>query len=152
MYFIKTKRLSEEKRKNAFKLLQRNSNMRNVLAHWKIWFIHFFHSCKCYFSLSNRAISEYLSKDLPYKLSPDNIYVTLGCNQAVEVVLSVLARPNANILLPRPGFPTYEARAAFNRLEVRHFDLLPEKGWEVDLDAVEAIADENTVAMVIINP
>ncbi|XP_057473166.1 nicotianamine aminotransferase 1-like [Actinidia eriantha] len=101
---------------------------------------------------ARRAISEYLSKDLPYKLSPDDIYLTLGCNQAIEVVLAVLARPNANILLPRPGFPTYEARAAFNRLEVRHFDLLPEKGWEVDLDAVEALADKNTVAMVIINP
>ncbi|KAL0307022.1 UNVERIFIED_CONTAM: Nicotianamine aminotransferase 1 [Sesamum radiatum] len=35
---------------------------------------------------------------------------------------------------------------------VRHFDLVPEKDWEVDLAAVEALADENTVAMVIINP
>ncbi|KAI7990499.1 Nicotianamine aminotransferase 1 [Camellia lanceoleosa] len=67
-------------------------------------------------------------------------------------MLTVLALPNANILLPRPGFPFYEARAAFSHLEVRHYDLLPEKGWEVDLDAVEALADENTVAMAIINP
>jgi tyrosine aminotransferase len=55
-------------------------------------------------------------------------------------------------LLPRPGFPYYEARAAHSHLEARHFDLIPEKGWEVDLDAVEALADENTVAMVVINP
>lgn len=101
---------------------------------------------------ARRAISEYLSKDLPYKLSPDDIYLTSGCTQAIEVMLTVLARPNANILLPTPGFPYYEARAAYNRLEARHFDLLPEKGWEVDLDMVEALADENTVAMVIINP
>ncbi|PSS05693.1 Tyrosine aminotransferase [Actinidia chinensis var. chinensis] len=98
------------------------------------------------------AIADYLSKDLPYKLSPDEIYLTIGCTQAIEVILTVLDCPNANILLPRPGFPFYEARAAYSRLEVRHFDLLPEKGWEVDLNAVEALADENTVAMVIINP
>lgn len=55
-------------------------------------------------------------------------------------------------MLPRPGYPFYEARAGFIHLEVRYFDLLPEKGWEVDLDAIEAIADENTVAIVIINP
>lgn len=55
-------------------------------------------------------------------------------------------------MLPRPGFPYYEARASFGDLEYRHFDLLPNNDWEVDLDAVEALADENTVAMVIINP
>ncbi|KAF6158246.1 hypothetical protein GIB67_028670 [Kingdonia uniflora] len=100
----------------------------------------------------NRAIAVYLSRDLPYKLSSDEVFLTLGCTQAIEVILSVLARPGANLLLPRPGYPYYEARAAFINLEVRHFDLLPSKGWEVDLDAVEALADDNTAAMVIINP
>ncbi|KAF8409203.1 hypothetical protein HHK36_005277 [Tetracentron sinense] len=101
---------------------------------------------------ARRCIAEHLSRDLPYKLSPDDVYLTIGGAQAIEVALTVLARPGANILLPRPGYPYYEARAAFSNLQVRHFDLLPEKGWEVDLDAVEALADENTVAMVIINP
>ncbi|KAK4714386.1 hypothetical protein R3W88_020293 [Solanum pinnatisectum] len=75
-----------------------------------------------------------------------------GCIQAIEVLLSVLARPNANILLPTPGFPFYEARAAYTHIEMRHFNLLPEKEWEVDLNEVESLADENTVAIVIINP
>ncbi|GKU93066.1 hypothetical protein SLEP1_g6699 [Rubroshorea leprosula] len=70
----------------------------------------------------------------------------------MEVTITSLARPGPNILLPRPGYPYHEARAACSNLEVRHFDLLPGKGWEVDLDAVEALADKNTVAMVIINP
>ncbi|KAK1301745.1 S-alkyl-thiohydroximate lyase SUR1 [Acorus calamus] len=89
---------------------------------------------------------------IPCDLSPDDVYLTSGCTQAIELVLSVLARPGANILLPRPGFPFYEARTAFSGLEARHFDLLPHKGWEIDLDAVEALADENTVAIVLINP
>ncbi|XP_010272356.1 PREDICTED: probable aminotransferase TAT2 [Nelumbo nucifera] len=101
---------------------------------------------------ARRAVAEYLSLDLPYKLSPDDVFLTLGCTQAIEIALSVLACPGANILLPRPGFPLYEARAAFNHLEIRHYDLLPEKGWEVDIDSIENLADENTVAMVIINP
>ena len=98
------------------------------------------------------AIAEYLSLDLPYKLSPDDIFLTGGCTQAIEVIISVLARPGANILLPRPGYPFYESRCAFSGLEVRHFNLVLERSWEVDLDSVEALADENTVVMVVINP
>ncbi|CAI9089339.1 OLC1v1023900C3 [Oldenlandia corymbosa var. corymbosa] len=101
---------------------------------------------------ARKAVAEHLSCDLPYKLSPDDVYLTSGCAQAIEVILTVLARPNANILLPKPGFPHYEARALFSNIQIRYFDLLPEHDWEVDLDAVEALSDENTIAMVIINP
>ncbi|KAI8027296.1 putative aminotransferase TAT2 [Camellia lanceoleosa] len=78
-----------------------------------------------------QAIAEYLSHDLPYKLSPDDAFVTSGCTQAIDVALSMLAR-----------VPNLLNFVAFRHLEVRHFDL----------DAVEALADHNTAAMVIVNP
>ncbi|XP_075671387.1 putative aminotransferase TAT2 isoform X2 [Castanea sativa] len=101
---------------------------------------------------TRRAIAEYLSRDLPYKLSSDDVFITSGCTQAIDVSLAMLAHPGANILLPRPGFPIYELCAGFRHLEVRYIDLLPDKGWEVDLDAVDVLADQNTVALVVINP
>ncbi|KAI3830619.1 hypothetical protein MKX03_016451 [Papaver bracteatum] len=101
---------------------------------------------------ARRSLADYLSRDLPYKLSPDDVFLTIGCTQAIEIVMMAFAKPGANILLPRPGFPYYEACAGYRKLEYRHFDLLPDKGWEVNLQAVEALADENTVGMVIINP
>ncbi|KAI3875334.1 hypothetical protein MKX03_035778 [Papaver bracteatum] len=101
---------------------------------------------------ARRSIADYLSRDIPYKLSPEDVFLTAGCTHAIEIAMMVFARPGANILLPRPGFPYYEACASFRKLEYRHFDLLPEKGWEVDLESVEAVADENTVGIVIINP
>ncbi|KAL6534082.1 hypothetical protein OROHE_013915 [Orobanche hederae] len=103
-------------------------------------------------SASRGAIAEHLSKDLPHKLSRDDVFLTAGANHAIEIVLTVLARPGANVLFPRPGYPFYDARAAFSNLEVRHFNLLPERGWEVDLDGVEALADDKTIAMVVVNP
>jgi nicotianamine aminotransferase len=108
----------------------------------------FFYCC----FLKNSALAEHLSSDLPYKLSTDDIFLTAGGTQAIEVVVSVLAQPGANILLPRPGYPNYEARAGLHNLQVRHFDLIPERGWEIDIDSLESIADKNTTAMVIINP
>ncbi|KAL2937868.1 putative aminotransferase TAT2 [Bienertia sinuspersici] len=99
-----------------------------------------------------RAVADHLSRHLPYELSPDDVFLTVGCSQSIEIVVSALACPGANILLPRPGYPYYEAISAYVGLENRHFNLLPEQGWEIDLDTVEALADANTVAMVVINP
>nr|ACH41761.1 SUR1-like protein [Brassica rapa subsp. chinensis] len=101
---------------------------------------------------ARRAVADYLNRDLPNKLTPDDIFLTAGCNQGIELVFESLARPNANILLPRPGFPHYDARAVYSGLEIRKFDLLPDREWEIDLEGVEAVADENTVAIVVINP
>ncbi|KAI3736097.1 hypothetical protein L6452_15630 [Arctium lappa] len=98
------------------------------------------------------AIAKYLSRDLPYKLAADDVFLTAGANHAIEVILTVVARPGANILFPRPNYPIYEARSRFSPLEVRHYDLIPEKGWEVDLDGVKALANDKTVAIVLINP
>ncbi|KAJ4734654.1 Tyrosine aminotransferase [Rhynchospora pubera] len=101
---------------------------------------------------ARQAVAHYLSKDLPYKLSPDDVFLTAGCSQAIDIVISALSRPGANVLLPRPGFPMYEARCIYNNVEMRHFDLIPEQGWELDLEQVKKLADENTVAIVVCNP
>ncbi|CAH8322101.1 unnamed protein product [Eruca vesicaria subsp. sativa] len=102
---------------------------------------------------ARRAVADYLNRELPAKLKAEDVYVTGGCNQAIEIVIDSLSgNPAANILLPRPGYPHYDARAVFSGLEIRKYDLLPTRNWEIDLDGLEAAADENTVAMVLINP
>lgn len=101
---------------------------------------------------ARKAVAEYISRDLPFKLSANDVHLTAGGKQAIHAVISSLAHPNTNILLPRPGYSTYDAAAALSQLEVRHYDLVPEKGWEVDLDSVKASGDDNTLAIVIIIP
>ncbi|KAH7860631.1 hypothetical protein Vadar_015879 [Vaccinium darrowii] len=101
---------------------------------------------------ARRSIAEYLSRDLRYNLAPDDVYLTVGAKQAIDIILPVFARPGANVLLPKPGYPGYQAHATLNHLEIRHFDLLPEKGWEVDLEGLKSLANDKTVAMVIVNP
>ncbi|GLJ16173.1 hypothetical protein SUGI_0270070 [Cryptomeria japonica] len=101
---------------------------------------------------TRRAVAEYVSSGLPYKLTYNDVYLTVGCSQAIQVCLTVLATKGSNILLPRPGFPVYETVCGYNGIEIRFYDLVPEKNWEVDLDQIEALADDKTIAMVIINP
>lgn len=96
------------------------------------------------------AVAEYVSSGLPYKLTSNDVYLTVGCSQAIQVCMQVLATKGSNILLPRPGFPVYETACGYNGIEIRFYDLIPENNWEVDLDQVQALADDKTVAMVII--
>lgn len=99
-----------------------------------------------------RAVAEYLNRDLHNKLTGDYVFMTVGCKQAIELAVDILAKPNANILLPRPGFPWDYVHSIYNKLEVRRYDFIPERDFEIDLDSVRAMADENTFAIFIINP
>ncbi|CAH8384094.1 unnamed protein product [Eruca vesicaria subsp. sativa] len=101
---------------------------------------------------AKKAVAEYLSRDLPKKLSPDDVFMTVGCKQAIELAVDILAKPNANILLPKPGFPWDVVRSIYKNLEVRNYEFLREKDYEIDLDSVRAVVDENTFAIFIINP
>lgn len=97
-------------------------------------------------------MAEYLSRDLPKKLTADDVFMTVGCKQAIELAVDILAKPKANVLLPKPGFPWDVVRSIYKNLEVRKYDFLPKKDYEIDFDSVRALVDENTFAIFIINP
>lgn len=66
--------------------------------------------------------------------------------------ISVLAEPGQNILIARPGFSIYRTLASGHGIEIRSYNLIPEKNWEVDLKHMESLIDENTAAMIVTNP
>ena len=78
--------------------------------------------------------------------------MTHGASQALSLALGAVANPGANVLLPKPGFPLYQTLCEYYGLEVRHYELRPERGWEADLRHVAALADARTAAIVVCNP
>lgn len=98
------------------------------------------------------AVAEYLNQKLTKKLTADDVFMTVGCKQAIELAVDILAKPNANVLLPSPGFPWDEVRAIYKNLEVRHYDFIPKNNFEIDFKSVREKVDENTFAIFIINP
>jgi tyrosine aminotransferase len=57
-----------------------------------------------------------------------------------------------NLLVPAPGFPLYQVIAEANGSFVKEYPLIPSKGWEMDIDALEALIDDKTRGIVINNP
>lgn len=63
-----------------------------------------------------------------------------------------MADPGQNILIPRPGFSIYRTLATSHDIEVRSYNLLPDKQWQIDLEQMEELIDDNTAAVVLTNP
>ena len=99
-----------------------------------------------------RAVADYHSPTLPFNLTAEDVSITVGCSQAIQLCIAALATTGANILIPRPGFPIYETFCKYYGVECRFYDLLPERDWEVDLDQIALLADSNTVAWFVCNP
>ncbi|PIO32536.1 hypothetical protein AB205_0192350 [Aquarana catesbeiana] len=81
-----------------------------------------------------------------------DIILTSGCSQAIELALAVLANPGQNILVPRPGFSLYKTLALSLGVEVKLYNLIPEKSWEIDLKHMESLVDDKTACIIVNNP
>ncbi|KAJ3688457.1 hypothetical protein LUZ61_017621 [Rhynchospora tenuis] len=106
---------------------------------------------------ARRAVADYLSIGVTnpgITIRETDVFMTSGGNQAIQVFIAVLARQHgrSNLLLPRPGFAPYEAACELFGVEPRYYDLVPQRGWEVDLAQVRYLADSETVGLVIITP
>ncbi|XP_064641066.1 tyrosine aminotransferase-like isoform X3 [Lineus longissimus] len=97
------------------------------------------------------ALAEFYTRpDAP--LQPKDVILTSGCSSAIELCISGLANAGENILVPRPGFPLYSVLAKTLEIEVKEYDLLPEKSWEIDVDHLVSCIDDKTTAIVVNNP
>ncbi|GCC20459.1 hypothetical protein chiPu_0019019 [Chiloscyllium punctatum] len=82
-------------------------------------------------------------------LEAKDVILTSGCSQAIELAISVLANPGQNILIPRPGFSLYKTLAVSLGIEIKHYNLLPERSWEIDLKQMEALIDDKTACIIV---
>ncbi|XP_078112317.1 tyrosine aminotransferase isoform X2 [Sander vitreus] len=85
-------------------------------------------------------------------LEAEDVILTSGCSQAIDLAISVLCNPGDNILVPCPGFSLYKTLAVSMGIKVKLYNLLPEKSWEVDLKHLESLIDERTSCLIVTNP
>lgn len=79
-------------------------------------------------------------------------WIGSGCSEVIDMALTALADPGENFLVPSPGYPLYTALAAKLGLEARPYYLDESKGWQPDVASMRAACNENTRAIVVINP
>jgi tyrosine aminotransferase len=103
------------------------------------------------YQASRKAVAKKFSNE-KQRYEEGDVVLTSGCSGALEISISVLCNPGHNILVPSPGFSLYLTLSGNKGIVPKLYHLLPEKDWEIDLEHLESLIDENTRAIVVNNP
>src|SRR5438309_3109088 len=81
-----------------------------------------------------------------------DVFVTSGVSESVDISLAALVNPGENILTPSPDYPLYSAVLAKLGIELNTYDLNEEDSWQPDLLDIKRKITPRTRAIVLINP
>src|SRR5689334_14229990 len=81
-----------------------------------------------------------------------DVFVTSGASEAVDICLSALVNPGESILTPSPDYPLYSAVLCKLGIPVVTYDLNEDDAWQPDLIDVRHKINSRTRAIVLINP
>ena len=83
---------------------------------------------------------------------PENVIVSNGVSEGIQMVLGALVENGDEILVPGPAYPPYISYTEFFGGKAVHYKTSEENGWQPDLDDVRSKVNDSTRAIVIINP
>ncbi len=84
--------------------------------------------------------------------SIQEVFITNGGSEAIELALTALLDTGDNVLLPTPGYPLYTAVLSKLEAEANPYYLDEENGWQPDPEDIKKKINSRTRAIVLINP
>jgi alanine-synthesizing transaminase len=81
-----------------------------------------------------------------------DVFVTTGGSEAIELTLTSLVDEGENVLTPAPGYPLYTAIIPKIGAIENPYYLSEENDWQPDLEDIRSKVNDKTRAIVLINP
>ncbi len=81
-----------------------------------------------------------------------DIFITTGASEAIDICLTALVNEGENVLTPTPGYPLYTAIASKLQNMENPYYLNEENGWQPDIEDIKSKINDKTRAIIIINP
>ena len=98
-----------------------------------------------------KAIAERLSK-MGAEISEDDVIITNGISEGIQMLTGVLVEDGDEILVPSPGYPSYNAYIRFYGGKAVPYRTIEEEGWAPDLEDLRGRVSRRTKAILLINP
>jgi aspartate/methionine/tyrosine aminotransferase len=101
--------------------------------------------------VARQALARDLTR-LGAHLDPGQLVLSASTSEAYGWLFALLCDPGDSVLVPAPSYPLLPFLAELSSVELRSFPLPEDPLGALDLDALEAIADESTRAVVLVSP
>lgn len=85
-------------------------------------------------------------------ISSDDVYITSGVSECINVMMGALIEPGDEVLVPGPGYPSYAQYINFYEGNVVPYRQIEEENWRPDIDMMRDRITNRTKAIVVINP
>jgi alanine-synthesizing transaminase len=98
------------------------------------------------------AVAQYYTTLGVAGVGPDDVYLGNGVSELIVMALQALLDPGDEVLVPSPDYPLWTGAVHLCGGRAAHYRCDEQAGWAPDLEDVAAKINENTRALVIINP
>jgi tyrosine/nicotianamine family aminotransferase len=85
-------------------------------------------------------------------VSADDVIVTSGISEGIQMVMAALVDAGDEVLLPGPTYPPYISYAKFFGGKPITYETVEEEGWQPNIDDLRKKISEKTRGIVVINP
>jgi len=85
-------------------------------------------------------------------VTADEVFIGNGVSELIDLSLRALLNPGDEVLVPSPDYPLWSAAVALNGGQAKHYPCRRKDAFQPDLTAMEALINERTRAIVVINP
>jgi alanine-synthesizing transaminase len=82
----------------------------------------------------------------------NDIFVTTGASEAIDICLTALVNEGENVLNPSPGYPLYSAIESKLMSIANPYYLDESNGWQPDIEDIKNKINDKTRAIILINP
>jgi len=83
---------------------------------------------------------------------PNDVIVTQGISEGIQMVMAALIDAGDEVLLPGPTYPPYISYAKFFGGKPVTYETVEEEGWQPNVDDLRSKISEKTRGIAIINP
>ena len=84
--------------------------------------------------------------------SEDDVYVTHGVTEALQIIFAAFLDEGAKVLAPGPHYPPYMAYPQMYGATTVEYRLDPTDSWRIDFDDIRTKMDDSVRLLVLINP
>jgi len=85
-------------------------------------------------------------------ISPEDVLVTEGISEGIQMLLGAIVEKGDEILFPGPTYPPYISYTRFFEGTPVSYETIEEEGWRPNIDDLRSKITQRTRAIVIINP